>query len=299
MRLSYPNGIATSRLTLSREPDRSKQRFEIDAQFEIHVDQFQRPSWSLTQCFFCCMGGFAIEHDSRNIRVSASQILEFFEKDLITWPEPLDSQINDRTKADWIMKMLALTQVLWFVTQLIGRAAQHLPITTLELFTAGIIICGILMYAAWWQKPFDVRQPILLRPKAPLPVAMEAVKRINLSEADSGSHWPMHVGGPILGFGFGAMHLFGWNFHFPSEAERYLWRVSSTGCAALPLVVLAGDIWSMQLPEPWDAAKDIGITCMYGLFRIYILIEMFAGLRSVPVDVYKTPQWSQYFPAFN
>ena len=116
--------------------------------------------------------------------------------------------------------MLALTRVFWFVTQLIGRAVQHLPITALELFTAGIVICEIVMYTVWWQKPLDVRQPTILQPKKLLPVAMAAVERTNLSEADSGPDWFMRVGGSILGFGFGAMHLFVWDFHFPSTAEK-------------------------------------------------------------------------------
>jgi hypothetical protein len=34
---------------------------------------------------------------------------------------------------------------------------------------------------------------------------------------------------------------------------------------------------------------------LYGLFRIYMLVEMFMALRNVPVDVYKTVQWPQYF----
>lgn len=30
-----------------------------------------------------------------------------------------------------------------------------------------------------------------------------------------------------------------------------------------------------------------------------MLVEMFVGLKVVLADVYRVPQWSQYFPAFN
>jgi hypothetical protein len=37
---------------------------------------------------------------------------------------------------------------------------------------------------------------------------------------------------------------------------------------------------------------------LYALFRLYIFIEMFVGLRDVPVGVYKTVQWTLYLPFF-
>lgn len=37
---------------------------------------------------------------------------------------------------------------------------------------------------------------------------------------------------------------------------------------------------------------------LYVLCRLYMVVEMFINLRAVPADVYRVPQWSQYFPSF-
>lgn len=62
--------------------------------------------------------------------------------------------MNDRSKADWVMKSLAILQVTWFVAQ-IPDCTVHLH---LVLFTLASIVCAIAMCVAWWAKPFDVRR---------------------------------------------------------------------------------------------------------------------------------------------
>ena len=43
------------------------------------------------------------------------------------------ASINDRNKADTLLRVIALAQGIWFVINCLARAAQHLPLTTLEL----------------------------------------------------------------------------------------------------------------------------------------------------------------------
>jgi hypothetical protein len=265
------------------------------------------------------MGGFVLEHDrpdgrvkrqrvhpekliqmfqdeSSALSVSSEEASTMFRPSKLPWPALTDQDIDARSKADWIVKTIAIAQILWFVANTIGRAIQHLAVTTLELFTLGILVCAIFIYIACWEKPFDVQVPVVLRSKEVVPVE-DCVNEVELFDDDKAMNnilvWCIGVAICLM---FGAIHVVAWNFHFPSYAEKILWRISSTGCAALPTLLL---IWN-RLDYFGGLVHEVAtmtIICSYALFRAYMFVEMFVSLRSVPASVYQTPQWSQYFPA--
>ncbi|KAF1355437.1 hypothetical protein BDV97DRAFT_267449, partial [Delphinella strobiligena] len=70
--------------------------------------------------------------------------------------------IMDKSKANGLMKLLAVTQALWFCLQCITRLSQELPIALLEIHVFGYAVCAFLIYVLWWDKPFDVEQSTLL-----------------------------------------------------------------------------------------------------------------------------------------
>jgi hypothetical protein len=35
---------------------------------------------------------------------------------------------------------------------------------------------------------------------------------------------------------------------------------------------------------------------VYAFARLYLIVEVFMGLRAVPAAVYKTPEWSDFLP---
>lgn len=75
---------------------------------------------------------------------------------------PTEEDIRDKSKSNWISNVVVTFQVTWFLAQLMGRAAQHLPTSRLELFTAGLVICAIATHIAWWSKPQDVEKLCIL-----------------------------------------------------------------------------------------------------------------------------------------
>ncbi|KAF2817736.1 uncharacterized protein BDZ99DRAFT_373400, partial [Mytilinidion resinicola] len=75
---------------------------------------------------------------------------------LIEVPELSKKDIEDRSKADSFAKTLTLLQLAWFLVATVGRASQHLQISTLEIFTLGNIECAIIAFFGWWNKPKDV-----------------------------------------------------------------------------------------------------------------------------------------------
>lgn len=56
-------------------------------------------------------------------------------------------------------------QLIWFIVQIITRAAKGLAITELELTTAALAGLNSVMYVFWWSKPRDVRCPVVTRTK--------------------------------------------------------------------------------------------------------------------------------------
>jgi hypothetical protein len=247
-------------------------------------------------------GGYVTHNDSTNgkpcLRIQPEKLLQLFQTKAMLWPTLSDAEINDRSKADWILKTVALLQILWFTTQLIGRWAQGLAVTTLELFTFGIVICAIVTYIASWEKPFDVQVPVILKTEEIIR-EQDLIDRVRLTENFSAEafSWVKVVAVAVC-LVFGGIHVAGWNFHFPSMAEQLLWRISSIACVVLPFTFYLATIFDESLGEITERTVSYGIISLYFLSRVYMFVEMFVSLRAAPASVYQTPQWSQYFPSF-
>lgn len=107
-----------------------------------------QPPWSTTLYFFLCMGGFVVQTDTGPPkRFDPADLVDMINDGTVETPMVSDADINDHSKASWLTKSLALLQVIWFVTQLLARAIERLPVTTLELFTMSIIVCALATYA--------------------------------------------------------------------------------------------------------------------------------------------------------
>jgi hypothetical protein len=89
---------------------------------------------SKTHGFFVCMGGFVthgkhpiVDRDQLHIYASAIKEIQV-------------GAIKDKSKGDALSKAVALFQGLWFITQCIARATQHLPVTELEVATLAFAV---------------------------------------------------------------------------------------------------------------------------------------------------------------
>lgn len=266
------------------------------------------PTWSLQTCYLFIMGGITIEYDTNSGRrrkyLSSERFYNLLKNKLLPQFDIEDAEIEDHSKADVLVKVLALVQILWFVAQAIGRVAQGLAFTTIELFTLGIIVCAVVIFTFCWSKPFEVHRPVV--------VYMQGVESVLERERDGGriemtTDNILHIGrtSVILMSSltlltctvFAGIHVIAWNFHFPTSIEMWLWRASSILCSVLVLIISLGALIGGDV----DGAKRWFFLVCAGLYifcRIYMFVEMFVSLRSVPASVYQTPKWSQYFPAF-
>jgi hypothetical protein len=269
------------------------------------------------------MGGFAVRSESEGAYISSIQVepmdlLDLFERGELAWPEFEDSEIDARTQADVVVKSIALSQLIWFIAQIIGRTIDGCAVTTLELFTLSNVLCSVVTYIVWWEKPYGVRAPIILD----IPTSYELTDRGAdfFGDADV-QNTKCRLAGVCVGISFGALHLLAWRFHFPSETERLLWQICSVGIIITSVYLPIAHLWTIPFEEylvpratrlfdKIPQLRDSGFISratdaifllplgFYLIFRLYMLVEMFAAFRDVPQDVYTTIQWTQYFPAF-
>ena len=113
---------------------------------------------------------------------------------------------------------------------------------------------------------------------------------------------------------YGGMHTAAGHSYFPSEAERELWRGSSiviAGSGLIWVVINFAALVSRRIEEYWNRVEVLrehwvslwglgspAAMCgaLYLAARAFLVIEAFISLRSLPVDAYATPPWTQIFP---
>ncbi|KAI3317239.1 hypothetical protein HD806DRAFT_393025 [Xylariaceae sp. AK1471] len=237
--------------------------------------------------------------------------------------------IDDKSKGNWFIKLIACWQALYFAMQCVARWGYGLPLTTLELSTLCFAVYAFIIYLLWWHKPVDVCMPVVLtisqqalervsglyeiglpRPwwhfveEPPDDVARGASRNLNLRDrrripltlsVTGGVSFALCIYPALVGAVlFASLHFLAWNFDFPSQVERYLWRLSCILMVGLPLVNfvfhLPGSRWQ------WARATQGVILAIYVIARLYILLEGFISLRAAPAGCYYAVNWLTSFP---
>ena len=71
-------------------------------------------------------------------------------------------EIQDRSKSDSFVRLIAIGQILWIIIQVLARAIRHLAVSQLEIAVLAFACCAIVMYGLNWNKPKDVGVPITI-----------------------------------------------------------------------------------------------------------------------------------------
>ncbi|KAK3359484.1 hypothetical protein B0T25DRAFT_448037 [Lasiosphaeria hispida] len=147
---------------------------------DLESGRSRRKSWNgyrydLKYGFFVVMGGMEvpvhdIEHKrsywdeqkrgsqySGRLRITCNGVLQLAH-DGHFLPIP-QSTIADKSKADVLQKILVMTQVLWMATQSLARKIYGLPLTLIEVHTMVHVVCALVLFALWIEKPKDVQDP--------------------------------------------------------------------------------------------------------------------------------------------
>ncbi|KAJ7035121.1 hypothetical protein C8F04DRAFT_1099121 [Mycena alexandri] len=112
----------------------------------------------------------------------------------------------------------------------------------------------------------------------------------------------------IVGASFGAVHCVVWNATFPTIAEMWMWRLSSSFVAAYPLFLggsLVLDHFLARKLEhstfknlPYNVLKTmfLGGVPVYILCRLFLIVLPFTTLRALPTGALVDVDWSVYIP---
>ncbi|KAK1751525.1 hypothetical protein QBC47DRAFT_392014 [Echria macrotheca] len=253
------------------------------------------------------------------------------------FPDLSENEIMDRSKSDAFTKLFALAQSVWLITQSIARAVNGLAITELELVTVSFVTCAAVMYALWWNKPFDAEtrhillklpdnrsqngtltpiRSLQLQPGPSLERDDEAVRTEELSFDEltdfvffAGDHDELlTVVLYLTGTIFSAIHLAAWNFDFPSVLIQNLWRYSAVGGLAMSLypviLVSIGSAFSCIPSRLKDFLVIFFGTLMmvlmflYLVCRVIIWVLTFYCFSSMPASAYEPLDWTGFLPHF-
>lgn len=329
-------------------------------------------NWTMRLAFFADMGGFTLRTSDSDgtFPLNAKQLHWLVVSGYLEYPQTTADEIWDKSKQDRLSKGITAFQVGYLIVDCIGRAAQGLAITTLELNALGIVVCSLMTFFSWLHKPADVRTPSVLKTKCTTDeiTSGREWRTTPLDFVDeNGPGWALNVQ-PFMGFPtipperpiqripndrfpmnpykvqeyclcfatllFTGIHVAGWNFSFLSTTEKVLWRVASLllfGVTAAFWIFETMASWKRldrwmwlylrlmdpkklpeferarteklskpkeptQLPLSWEFWSILPVAVLYGVARMYLIVEAVLELRSLDATAYLNVNWSVYIP---
>lgn len=243
-----------------------------------------RAKWTLTHSYYANMGRLRLGNSSgeaicsfyyQTIPLTTRQFGFLRKTDGIKEsPRLSEEEILNKSKTDLFVKGIAVLQISELILSLITRAARHLAVSQLEIITVAFAVCAVVTYCFSWNKPQEVktattiliprclsdkeeRDIMALQPEELLVLLAGAATEIKDAQFDriyngcielsDSIVQPVSVWLTLAVMVFGAIHLAAWNFVFPSNAERIMWRVSSTAITGFPLFSLLNSVLSSKL----------------------------------------------------
>jgi hypothetical protein len=92
--------------------------------------------------------------------VDTVQLLQAYRYKIINkLPYISKDELGDQNKGDFLVKGLAVVQVLWLIVEVLAWAAKKLTISQLEIVVLAFSVCTFLTYVMIWEKPQDVKTP--------------------------------------------------------------------------------------------------------------------------------------------
>lgn len=285
---------------------------------------------SRTHGFFICMGGFVTTTGHHPIVTDAQ--LDDETVALIRQVE--EDDIKDRSKRDALAKALALTQVIWSITQSAARLNQQLPVSQLEVATGAFAVVNLFIWTLWWGKPLDVEQSILISTPELLGDCgtFQSPVKFNFRHRAIGMLWGSYLSGQEREFQpwastsvpsfwsddsdphafktavitecfvaaiFGGVHCLAWSTTFPSDLEELMWKLSALivtffPALLLPLFITIEDDFRPELMGITISVLFFFFFSFYIIARVFLIVLPFLALRALRPGTLRDVEWSRY-----
>ncbi|CAI6309122.1 unnamed protein product [Periconia digitata] len=329
--------------------------------------------WHLRHAFFADMGGFVLHvRGADPFPLNALQLSWLVRRGYVEYPKITRQEVWDKSKQDTFTKVVTAFQVGYLIVQCIARAIQGLAITTLELNALSIVVCSLMTSYAWLHKPADVQTPIHIHSsysledmignrswdltpldfvdengpgysvnvqpfmKMPVIAPERPIQRIPNDRFPTNPYGAQEYLLCLATLIFTGIHVAGWNFDFPTNIERLLWRISSLLLFGITVAFWFFEIiaswvrlgrWKAiylyvfdreglrkhnrrmlqrqqtlvkrsmtELPLLWEFATITPLAIVYGVARLYLIVESFAELRNIHGSAYVNVEWINFVP---
>jgi hypothetical protein len=265
--------------------------------------------------------------------LDAHQLLLVREMGIINHlPLLTEDDLDGKNRADALVTLLAIGQIVWLIIQLVERLLHYHRTTQLEIVTFAFSICAAIIFFLVWYKPKDVQTSILVKAvRYPTPeeliriavagpyiFARKRGKRHSIWIPNNAIHWESAADGarvgPMKQFNlgcasaliiFGAVHCIAWNFTFPTLVEKRIWQISSVLSVALvPLTILLLVMyWRFAETKDGRSLKAkrgssvifLLFTSLFVFSRLFIIVEAFRSLAYLPSGAFLTT-WANGWP---
>ena len=119
--------------------------------------------WTLVHAQFACANGFRMRTPlGEESNCVPERLRTLIENCDIDGPPISEDEFKSRGKSDWVIKLIAVVQIIWFVVQTLVRAIHHFPTTPLEIMTVAFVFCSVFIYGFSLNRPQDVEYPVYL-----------------------------------------------------------------------------------------------------------------------------------------
>ncbi|KAJ7888375.1 hypothetical protein B0H14DRAFT_2693790 [Mycena olivaceomarginata] len=207
--------------------------------------------------------------------------------------------IKDKSKGDALSKAVALFQGLWFITQCIARATQHLPVMELEVATLAFAVVNIFIWLLWTPIILGTSEEGFAAQDSYCPGVHASGNPTALTKFIFRLRSMLeHVRIPsvvasFVGAIFGAIHCAAWNSHFPSANEKWMWWLV---LEILVLSIFDERTYFIQTKSRFFKAAFAAFIPLYIIARLFLLIIPFTSLRTLTPDTFVDVNWSVYIP---
>ena len=243
-----------------------------------HLRNQGHRSWTLTHTQFAHARGFWTRTPTKQeSKCKPDRLRTLIENSDIDGPPISEDELKSRGQGDWVIKLIAIVQIIWFVVQTLVRAIQHFQTTALEIMTVAFVFCSVFIYGFSLKQPQDVEYPVFIEISDAALATTNGTTSTGVTKtpatdetkqnprSDRASH--VEEGGetaralmpggravsyyapgwaastvPVLLFGlfacgFGAIHCLAWNSPFPTLKERLAWRICAATTTGMPALL--------------------------------------------------------------